>query len=193
MLVLGAIGGGYLGLIRDSGNSLAAAVGPGPSSGAAATVDADAATEAARAKAARAAAVAAERAKKAQDLAKRNQQTASRSQPRTTYPVPSSCKEYTGNRALGCALMLDAGYPLAQMPCLEKLWTRESGWNHTSHNASSGAYGIPQAVPGDKMAAYGADWETNPVPQIKWGLNYIKNRYDSPCGAWSFFQTHNWY
>jgi hypothetical protein len=136
---------------------------------------------------------AATQAKRAAVLAARTQQAASRSQPRTSYPVPASCNEYTGNRALGCALLLDAGYELDQMPCLDRLWTKESGWNHRSVNRSSGAYGIPQALPGEKMAAYGADWQTNPVTQIKWGLNYIKNRYQTPCSAWAFFQTHNWY
>ena len=66
------------------------------------------------------------------------------------------------------------------MACLEQLWTKESGWNHKAQNTCSGAYGIPQALPGQKMAAYGADWQTNPVPQIRWGLDYIKNRYGTP-------------
>ena len=130
----------------------------------------------------------------AEEAAERQRQAAaSRSQERSNYPVPASCNEYTGNRALGCALLLEAGFGLDQMPCLEKLWTKESGWNERSQNQSSGAYGIPQALPGSKMAAYGEDWQTNPVPQIKWGLNYIKNRYGDPCGAWSFFQANNWY
>ena len=129
------------------------------------------------------------------EVAKRQaqEQAASRSEPRTSYPVPKSCKEYSGNRAIGCALLLEAGFGLAQMPCLEKLWSRESGWNPKATNDTSGAYGIPQALPGDKMAKYGSDCRTNPVPQIKWGLNYIKNRYGDPCGAWSFFQANNWY
>jgi len=193
VLLLGAVGGGYLGLMaRQDRADIATSLGAGGSAAGATARPVDAA-QLAKEKAAVAAGLAAERAKKAQELAKRDKPTASRSQPRVSYPVPTSCKEYTGNRALGCALMLDAGHALRQMPCLDRLWTRESGWNHKSTNKSSGAYGIPQAVPGEKMAAYGADWETNPVPQIKWGLNYIKNRYESPCGAWSFFQAHNWY
>jgi hypothetical protein len=79
------------------------------------------------------------------------------------------------------------------MTCLDRLWTKESGWNHKAENKSSGAYGIPQALPGNKMAAHGADWRTNPVPQIAWGLAYIKNRYQTPCGAWAHFQRTNWY
>ncbi|MGH3712737.1 MAG: lytic transglycosylase domain-containing protein [Micromonosporaceae bacterium] len=108
-------------------------------------------------------------------------------------PIPASCKEYTGNKATGCALLLQWGYKLDQMPCLEQLWDKESGWNERASNPSTGAYGIPQALPGDKMAEYGDDWRTNPVPQIKWGLDYIKGRYDTPCGAWGFFQNNGWY
>ncbi|GAA2361743.1 hypothetical protein Cme02nite_43240 [Catellatospora methionotrophica] len=108
-------------------------------------------------------------------------------------PIPKSCQEFTGNRAIGCALVLAAGMDLTQMACLNKLWTRESGWNPKAHNKSSGAHGIPQAVPGNKMAKYGADWETNPATQIKWGLEYIKNRYKTPCGAWQQSEEEGWY
>ena len=90
-------------------------------------------------------------------------------------------------------MVLEAGWGLDQMACLEPLWTKESNWRTESHNTSSGAHGIPQALPGDKMAVFGADWETNPVTQIKWGLDYIKKRYVTPCGAWSFWQGHHWY
>jgi hypothetical protein len=108
--------------------------------------------------------------------------------------VPASCKAYTGNRAVGCTLLLSfGGFKLDQMPCLEKLWTKESRWTTTARNKSSGAYGIPQALPPEKMAKYGSDYLTNPVPQIKWGLGYIKGRYDTPCGAWAYFQSHGWY
>ena len=81
----------------------------------------------------------------------------------------------------------------AQYVCLVNLWTRESHWNYRSHNKSSGAHGIPQAMPGSKMRVAGTDWMTNPVTQIRWGLGYIKSRYGSPCGAWSHFRSHNWY
>ncbi len=81
----------------------------------------------------------------------------------------------------------------AQYTCLVNLWTRESHWNYRSHNKSSGAHGIPQAMPGSKMRVAGTDWMTNPVTQIRWGLGYIKGRYGSPCGAWSHFRSHNWY
>jgi hypothetical protein len=76
---------------------------------------------------------------------------------------------------------------------LVKLWDRESHWNYRSHNNSSGAHGIPQALPGTKMRTAGADWRTNPVTQIKWGLNYIDTRYGSPSRAWTHFLRHGWY
>ena len=110
-----------------------------------------------------------------------------------TGPIPTSCKEYVGNRATGCALMLDAGFKIDQFPCLDKLWKRESGWNARAYNSGSGAYGIPQALPGSKMASIADDWKTNPATQIKWGLGYIEGRYDTPCGAWSHSESTGWY
>jgi hypothetical protein len=80
-----------------------------------------------------------------------------------------------------------------QHSCLVNLWNRESGWRHTAANPSSSAYGIPQSLPGKKMASAGADWRTNPETQIKWGLKYIKNRYETPCGAWGAFKKKGWY
>ncbi|MDX2849797.1 transglycosylase SLT domain-containing protein [Actinacidiphila glaucinigra] len=81
----------------------------------------------------------------------------------------------------------------SQYQCFSNIVTRESGWNYTATNASSGAYGLVQALPGTKMASAGADWRTNPGTQIKWGLNYMNSRYGSPCGAWSFWQANHWY
>lgn len=108
-------------------------------------------------------------------------------------PIPTSCQEFSGNRATGCAMMLSAGFGIDQFPCLEKLWDHESGWNHRAENKGSGAYGIPQALPGSKMASAGADWRTSPATQIKWGLGYVKGRYKTPCGAWSNFQNNGSY
>jgi hypothetical protein len=110
-----------------------------------------------------------------------------------TGEIPESCNEYSGSRKIGCALMLEEGFGLDQFPCLDKLWKKESGWNYKALNSGSGAYGIPQALPGDKMASEGSDWKTNPATQIKWGLGYIKGRYDTPCGAWSHSQNVGWY
>ena len=92
-------------------------------------------------------------------------------------------------RSVARALLGDFGFSDSQFSCLDKLWTRESNWTYSATNRSSGAYGIPQALPASKMATVGADYRTNPVTQIKWGLGYIKGRYDTPCGAWSHSQA----
>ena len=80
-----------------------------------------------------------------------------------------------------------------QMACLNKLWTHESNWNFAAINRHSGARGIPQALPGKKMAAVATDWKTNPITQIIWGMKYVKNRYGTPCQALSHWQKRNWY
>ncbi|MFJ3949468.1 transglycosylase SLT domain-containing protein [Streptomyces sp. Je 1-4] len=80
-----------------------------------------------------------------------------------------------------------------QFQCFSNIVDHESTWNYKASNPSSGAYGLVQALPGSKMASAGADWQTNPATQIKWGLNYMNERYGSPCGAWSFWQANNWY
>ncbi|GAT83372.1 hypothetical protein STXM2123_4073 [Streptomyces sp. F-3] len=83
--------------------------------------------------------------------------------------------------------------PADQFQCFSNIVQRESSWNYQATNPSSGAYGLVQALPGSKMASAGADWRTNPATQIKWGLNYMNERYGSPCGAWSFWQANHWY
>lgn len=154
--------------------------------------------EAAR-KAADAAAAEAERVRKAEaEASRKRREAAANATPSTaaksyTGPIPSSCNSYSGNRRTGCAILLQQGFGLDQMPCLDKLWTKESGWNHRASNPSTGAYGIPQALPGSKMATAGDDWQTNPATQIKWGLGYIKDRYGTPCNAWSHSQSTGWY
>ena len=85
------------------------------------------------------------------------------------------------------------GWGEVQYSCLETLWFRESNWNHKATNSTTGAYGIPQSLPGRKMAKFGADWKTNPATQIQWGANYIDKRYGSPCEALDYFHAHNWY
>ncbi len=80
-----------------------------------------------------------------------------------------------------------------QWSCLLNLWNRESGWAYDATNTASGAYGIPQALPGDKMASAGADWQTNPATQIKWGLGYISQIYGTPCGAWNNELAYGYY
>ncbi|MFJ3520144.1 transglycosylase SLT domain-containing protein [Streptomyces sp. NBC_01232] len=81
----------------------------------------------------------------------------------------------------------------AQFAAFDKIISHESGWNHTATNASSGAYGLAQALPASKMASAGADWKTNPATQIKWGLDYMNDRYGSPVGAWNFWSANHWY
>jgi hypothetical protein len=90
-------------------------------------------------------------------------------------------------------MLADYGWTSDQFSCLDALYSRESGWSISAENAYSGAYGIPQALPGDKMAAYGSDWQTDAHTQLEWGLAYIQDRYGSPCGAWSFWESNNWY
>jgi hypothetical protein len=96
-------------------------------------------------------------------------------------------------REMAKALVTQHGWSEAQFGCLDKLWTRESGWDPHEENGGSGAYGIPQSLPGRKMATFGSDWRDNPMTQIKWGLWYIADRYDTPCGAWAHSQRYNYY
>ncbi|WP_149183370.1 transglycosylase SLT domain-containing protein [Streptomyces sp. TRM49041] len=83
--------------------------------------------------------------------------------------------------------------PAGQFKCFSNIIERESGWDHTATNASSGAYGLVQALPASKMSSAGSDWKTNPATQIEWGLDYMNDRYGSPCEAWSFWQANHWY
>ena len=85
------------------------------------------------------------------------------------------------------------GWSSGQFSCLDPLWEHESGWSVTAANAGSGAYGIPQALPGSRMASAGPDWQTNAATQITWGLEYIKGTYGSPCAAWAHEQATGWY
>ena len=86
------------------------------------------------------------------------------------------------------------GWGSGEFSCLDRLWQKESGWNYAAVNSSSGATGIPQALPGSKMASAGTDWATNATTQISWGLEYISSsRYGTPCAAWSHSVANNWY
>lgn len=85
------------------------------------------------------------------------------------------------------------GWGDAQFQCLDQLWQKESGWSYTAYNVSSGATGIPQSLPGSKMATAGSDWATNATTQVTWGLDYIARAYGTPCSAWSHSQSVNWY
>ena len=102
-------------------------------------------------------------------------------------PNPGSAQSIAYN------MMSSFGWnPKTYFSCLDNIWTHESNWNYQAENAS-GAFGIPQALPGSKMASAGADWQTNPATQIKWGLGYIQATYGDPCSAWAFWQAHSYY
>ncbi|MFM6974453.1 MAG: lytic transglycosylase domain-containing protein [Agromyces sp.] len=96
-------------------------------------------------------------------------------------------------QAIAHELVLARGWDETEFACLYQLWARESGWRVNAGNPVSGAYGIPQALPGTKMASVAADWMTNPRTQIIWGLGYITGRYGTPCGAWTSWQSKGWY
>ncbi|WP_439592797.1 phospholipase [Microbacterium sp.] len=99
-----------------------------------------------------------------------------------------------GAKATAQRLMAERyGWGGDQFSCLSSLWQKESSWNYQAYNAGSGATGIPQALPGSKMADAGADWQTNAATQIAWGLDYISRAYGSPCAAWGHSQATNWY
>ncbi len=85
------------------------------------------------------------------------------------------------------------GWGADQFSCYNSIIMRESKWDIYADNPHSSAYGIPQALPGSKMAAFGSDWRTNPATQIRWGLDYVDQRYGTPCQAWSFKRSHGWY
>ncbi|MBD7917123.1 DUF348 domain-containing protein [Cellulomonas sp. Sa3CUA2] len=109
-------------------------------------------------------------------------------------PDPSTVAVEPGTaQAMGKEMAAARGWGDDQFACLLSLWNKESGWRWNAENKSSGAYGIPQSLPGSKMASVADDWRTNPATQITWGLNYIAGRYGTPCGAWAHSQAKNWY
>jgi hypothetical protein len=112
-------------------------------------------------------------------------QAASRSAQRFAYASPKYNKKYAKEY-----MSSKYNWGDKQYSCLVKLWNHESGWRVKADNPNSSAYGIPQALPGSKM---GAGWKDNPHVQIKWGLKYIKGRYETPCGAWKAFKHKGWY
>jgi len=111
----------------------------------------------------------------------------------TKAATPAGCGSYSGNQLIACQLLPSFGFSTSEMSALVPMWNNESSWNENAENPSSGAYGIPQALPGSKMATAGSDWQTNAATQIKWGLGYIKDRYGSPSSAWAFWQNNGWY
>jgi outer membrane biosynthesis protein TonB len=112
---------------------------------------------------------------------------------KATAPAPQVAVSPGSAQAEAANQMKAYGWGADQLACLIPLWQKESGWNSTAANPSSGAYGIPQSLPGNKMASAGDDWQTNPATQIKWGLGYIAERYKTPCGAWNHSIAVGWY
>jgi hypothetical protein len=106
--------------------------------------------------------------------------------PSAGVPSPGSAQ------AIAQGILAAEGMGNDQFSCLVSLWNRESHWNVTAENPD-GAYGIPQALPGNKMGSAGPDWQSNATTQITWGLGYIKGRYGTPCGAWGHSQSTGWY
>jgi hypothetical protein len=127
-----------------------------------------------------------------EQLAKRAERIAASMASASPEVLPTDVDPHS-NRGLGYRLMLQFGMAADQWQYLDALWQRESGWNHLAENASSGAYGIPQSLPGSKMATVAPDWRTNPETQITWGLAYIAARYGNPRGAWEHSQRAGWY
>ena len=157
--------------------------------------------QAARAQAARkrAAAKAAAAAHATQNSATQNSATAQPTAPASASAQPASSAPAAAMVASGSpqqiaqAMLASFGWSSGQFSCLDPLWAHESGWSVTAYNAGSGAYGIPQALPGSRMASAGPDWQTNAATQIRWGLEYIKGTYGSPCAAWDHEQATGWY
>jgi hypothetical protein len=108
--------------------------------------------------------------------------------PETSVPAASGSPQQIAEAMLG-----SFGWSSSQFSCLDPLWAHESGWSVSAYNAGSGAFGIPQALPGSKMASAGPDWQTDAATQIKWGLEYIKGIYGSPRGAWGHEEATGWY
>ena len=98
-----------------------------------------------------------------------------------------------GAKAYAASALAGHGWAASEMTCLNTLWEKESNWMTSATNTSSGAYGIVQSLPAEKMASSGPDYLTSYKTQINWGLGYIESRYGSPCGALNFHYANNWY
>jgi len=148
-----------------------------------------------------AAASAAGKAAAAGDAAATAQRPAQKQQPaaqqqgqtRQSQAAPAPAPPSGSPQQIAMGMLGSYGWSSSQFSCLDSLWNQESGWDVTSSNPSSGAYGIPQALPGSKMASAGADWQTDAATQIRWGLSYIQSTYGSPCGGWAHEEADGWY
>jgi hypothetical protein len=154
-----------------------------------------AAAAAKQAKAEQAAAQAAQQ--QSQEQAQQQSQEQAQQQQQSSSQQTSTATSTEDNsgtpQQIAAAMLSQFGWSSDQMSCLEPLWEQESGWSVTATNASSGAYGIAQALPASKMASAGSDWQTSAYTQIKWGLGYIQETYGSPCAAWDHEEADGWY
>jgi hypothetical protein len=147
---------------------------------------------AAKAAAAKAAAAKAAAQQAAQQQAARQQATQQAAQ-QTTAPQPAASAPSGSPQQIAEQMLSQFGWSSGQFSCLQPLWALESGWSVYASNPGSGAYGIPQALPGSKMASAGPNWQSDAATQIRWGLTYIQGTYGSPCAAWSHEEADGWY
>jgi hypothetical protein len=128
----------------------------------------------------------------AQQQAAQQQAAQPQAQP-TAAQQPAASAPSGSPQQIAEQILSQFGWSSSQFSCLQPLWALESGWNVYASNPSTGAYGIPQALPGSKMASAGPDWQSDAATQIRWGLTYIQGTYGSPCAAWSHEQADGWY
>ena len=198
LAVLGATGAAYLATADQTGPDVAQAAYSVPAqqltSEQVAAADAQSSADAADAAAVEALEERAAAADAAQELAAEQAAAAARAERNRQAAIEQASRDAARDpRGAAKVLVADKGWSSEQFSCLDRLWTKESNWRVNADNPTSSAYGIPQALPGSKMSSFGDDWRTNPVTQIKWGLNYIDDRYGTPCSAWSHSRSHNWY
>ncbi|NGO09854.1 transglycosylase SLT domain-containing protein [Streptomyces sp. HC44] len=132
-------------------------------------------------------------AEKAAQLAKERKEAQQEAASRSATRDPSSFAPQASYTVAEVQEMARQIVPSGQFQCFSNIVDHESSWNYRADNPTSDAYGLVQALPGSKMSSAGADWQTNPATQIKWGLSYMEDRYGGPCGAWEFWQANNWY
>jgi hypothetical protein len=159
----------------------------------AAAQKAAAAKAAAKAAAAKAAAAKAAAQQAAQQQAAQQQAAQQQAAQQTPAQQPAASAPSGSPQQIAEQMLSQFGWSSGQFSCLQPLWALESGWNVYASNPSSGAYGIPQALPGSKMASAGPDWQSDAATQIRWGLTYIQGTYGSPCAAWSHEEADGWY
>jgi len=135
-----------------------------------------------------------EEAKRQEEQRLAQEEAARKAQEQAAIAAASVSNDVTSLQSYAHDLVIGTyGWSEADFTSLVSLWNRESGWRVTAGNQSSGAYGIPQSLPGSKMASEGSDWATNGQTQIRWGLKYIKSTYGSPSAAWNHFCNVGWY